>query len=69
MSSIVANVLLRLTLAPDVAVSTVEELKQLIDSYIRGFIVGAVASVGDSRNITAESFSVKITNGMSVVLR
>ena len=64
MSSIVANVLLRLTLAPDVTVSTKEELTQLIDSYIRGFIVGAKASVGQSLNITAENFSVEIINGM-----
>ena len=67
MSSIVANVLLRLTLAPDVTASTDEDRKQLIDTYIRGFIVGAKAPVGVNHYITAKNFTVEITNGMSVV--
>ena len=55
--------MLRLTLAPEVVVNSQKELIGLIDSYVRGFVVGAEASLGDGNNITAERLSVEIKNG------
>ena len=64
MNSIVASILLELTLAPSVVANSEAELIEQIDGYIRGLIEGAEALVGDGNNVvTAQSYAVEITNG------
>ena len=65
MSSVVAEILLVLTLAPNVDVNSEQELITLIEDSISGLIRGAQGSVGGGRTIMSNNFSVEIMNGKS----
>jgi len=63
-TSLVADVPLKLILAPYVSVSSQDELRLFIRSTIRGFIEGSGdVLLGNGKNVSVNNFTVEFGNG------
>lgn len=63
-TSLVANVPLKLILAPYVSVSSQDELRDFITNSIKGFIIGSGdVLLGNGKYVSTRNFTIEFTNG------